>query len=260
MSIYFTDKLLKINPFSENGLYNDNWVELSITNSTEYQMITDKTIIFSFKISKLCEGWQLRAMDFIMYQKLYNRNVIVTAEKKDFEEAQAAYYGHSIYDKYLRSYEPEVLVHSTTPEAYLHIQEEGVLKSWNKLKSNNIINEDKPIGSLLGDPYDFSDYIMLGEGISIEIIVNSKEKGYINMDIDCEYTPGARFYFYTSQLISSGMLVRDGCHYKVKDALPINHALFCATIENVDMKENKITPKTFSQAADEAFAIWNKKK
>lgn len=37
--------------------------------------------------------------------------------------------------------------------------------------------------------------------------------------------------------------------------MSIAHALFVATIGNVDLQDKKITPKTFAQAADETFEI-----
>lgn len=46
-------------------------------------------------------------------------------------------------------------------ESWKNIQRDGVLKSWNKLKTENIVLEEHPIGMKLGDPKSFSDYIML---------------------------------------------------------------------------------------------------
>src|SRR5690554_4523085 len=111
-NLYFIDELTKVNPFSQNGQYDDNWVELSITNSFGYQMMTGKNLIFSFKVSKRFEGWQFRVMDYISYQLLENRNVLISASKDDYEDAHTAYKGHSIYDREPRPYEPEILIHS----------------------------------------------------------------------------------------------------------------------------------------------------
>ena len=77
-------------------------------------------------------------------------------------------------------------------------------------------------------------------------------KGYICMGTDIEYTPGARFYFDTQELIQDGLLINDGTHYKVKDELPLSYSLFCATMDNISIS-GKITPKSFADAADEAF-------
>lgn len=78
VSLYFADTLTGKNPFSEDGLYDESWVELSIDECSDYEMFTSRTEIFSFKLSKHCEGWQFRAMDYIAYQLLYQRKVIIT--------------------------------------------------------------------------------------------------------------------------------------------------------------------------------------
>ena len=252
-NIYFASQITEINPFSPDGKYCDKWVELSITNSAEYKAMTGKATLFGFKVSTLSDDWQFRAMDFIEYNTLLGRNIIVTGEKTNYAEAKTAYQGHSIYDNFLRTYEPAILIHSTTDVGYQHIVKDGVLKSWNKIKNEHDVYKQKPIGTLLGDPPDFSDYIMLGGfGFWNEIVVNSKQKGSICMDADCEYIPGARFYFDTKQLIREGLFIRDGAHYKVRDELPLSYALFCATLDNIDI-DGAVTPRSFSTAADKAF-------
>ncbi|MEK4064661.1 MULTISPECIES: hypothetical protein [unclassified Paenibacillus] len=252
-SLYFADRVTKRNPYSEDGLYDESWVELSIDECAEYEMFTGKTEIFGFKLSKHCNGWQFRAMDYIAYHHLYRRKVIITALPKDYEEAKAVYTGHSPFDRFLRPYEPKVLVHSTTPGAYPAICREGVLKSWQKVQAANGVRETAPIGLTLGDPSDFQEFVMLGSGVAPEIVVSSRQKGFVCMDSLCEYTPGGRFYFDVEQLAADGLLVRDGCHYKVKDELPISHALFCGTLQNVEMRGQAITPDSFAQAADQVF-------
>jgi len=256
--IHFTNNLTPKNPFSPDGEYADDWVELRITNSTEYKLMTGKDAIFYFAISKSNEeNWAFRAMDYVEYNLSLNRNIICSGKEEDFERAKYIYSGHSIKDPFLRSYEPPILVHSTTPHGYEQIMKDGTLKSWNKVNGNGAIGENQPIGALLGDPAEFSDYVMLGElGFWNEIVVSSKEKEYICMDADCEYLPGARFYFSTIELIKSGLLVRDGAHYKVKDGLPLSYLLFCATKDNITL-DGKVTPRTFAAAADKAFGEHN---
>lgn len=252
-NIFFIEKITEINPFSSDGKYDDKWVELSITNTKEYMAMTGKTHIFGFKISKTDKNWTFRAMDYINYNTMLERNIIFTGKKSDYSVAKQAYTGHSVNDMFLRPYEPKISVHSTTLAGYNSIIKDGAIKSWNRVKAENNREEDVPIGALLSDPADFSDYVMLSSfGYWNEIVVNSKQKGYICMDADCEYTPGARFYFDTKQLICDGLFVRDGAHNKVKDKLPLDYALFIATLNNVSI-DGKITPKTFAQAADETF-------
>lgn len=55
-------------------------------------------------------------------------------------------------------------------ESWKNIQRDGVLKSWNKLKTENIVLEEHPIGMKLGDPKNFSDYIMFGGGVTGESV------------------------------------------------------------------------------------------
>jgi len=145
------------------------------------------------------------------------------------------------------------LVHSTTPSGYVLIIQDGAIKSWNRVKREHKIKEGKPIGELLlGDDISLRDYVLLGGGVWNEIVVNSKEKGYICMDTDIEYTPGARFYFNIQKLTQDGLLINDGVHYKVKDELPLSYSLFCATLDNVSIN-GKVTPQSFADAADEVF-------
>lgn len=252
-NLYFYGELPEQNPFSEDGLYGSSWVQLVIAEITAYSMITRKTILFQLTVSKCYEGWQFRVMDYISYQLGYGRNVILTADPEHYEEAQKVYLGHRLRDPFLRYYEPKYLIHSAPPAALQHILRDGALKSWTRVKAEGHISEDSPIGAKLGDPENFRDYIMLGEGLAPEVVVNSREKGFICMDADCEYSPGARFYFDTSQLISVGLLVRDGCHYKVKDELPIHLALFTATVPKLSLDGCRITPNIFTEAADIAF-------
>ena len=66
------------------------------------------------------------------------------------------------------------------------------------------------------------------------------------MDTDCEYTPRTRFCFSTKILLQDKLLIRDGGHYKVKDELlPKTYKLFIATLENIELHGDNITPKAF---------------
>ena len=79
-----------------------------------------------------------------------------------------------------------------------------MLKSWNVLHAENSITEDRPIGSLLGDPADFSDYIMFGGGVTGEVVVRAKETGKITMDLNSPYMSGARMYFDAKKMAEDG--------------------------------------------------------
>lgn len=156
----------------------------------------------------------------------------------------------------MRSYEPRFLVHSAPPAAAMHILQDGALRSWNRVRAAGQTSEEVPIGALLGDPEDFRDYIMLGEGLAPEVVVSSKEKGMICMDPDCSYTPGVRFYFETTRLLSEGLLVRDGCHYKVKDELPLHLVVYKASIQTLQLQDRQVTPRIFTQEAERDFVSY----
>ncbi len=145
------------------------------------------------------------------------------------------------------------MVHSTTAENYQKIKKQGCIKSWNILKKEIHYFEVQPIGAMLGDPEDFRDYIMLGSGVQCEIVVLSKQKNQLCHDANEEYVPGARIYFDNKVLAEKGLLIRDGLHYKVKNELPLDLALFIATIDNIKIN-GKITPNTFTEAADIKFS------
>ena len=131
--IYYTDAgfdMFDINPFS-GAPYDEDWILLSLTDSAEFSSKTGNCGhgIFRFVLSKSNANWRWHFMDFIEYESGLGRNVIVAADKKDTEDAKAAYFGHGIDDKYLREYEKPFLVHSTDSESYDKILNSGCLKS-----------------------------------------------------------------------------------------------------------------------------------
>lgn len=255
--IFFTRKLTEYNPFSENGEYGENWVSVTLNHSR--YIAPETNYLYGCSIGKKVYLWEYRVMDYINYNLMHNRNIIFVGSKRLYKKALKKYSGHSIYEKELRPYEARYIVHSTTPENYIKIVEYGSILSWNKAKGMRLCFEVEPIGVKLGDPEDFKDYIMLGTGVQCEIVVLSKQKNKLCHDVDEQYVPGARIYFDTSHLAEMGLLVRDGVHYKVKDELPLKFALFTASVDNVKLS-GKITPNTFTEAADKEFQnLLNKK-
>jgi len=244
------------NPFDDNKPYDSNWIMFKLVDDPNIYRSTGKgkNKLFQEIISKKCEGWQYRIMDFINYERVQDRNIIISVDEYDLNEAKRIYKGHNYTDKKLRYYEPKVLIHSTPLNCWESVKSSNCLKAWNILKQENIITNEMPIGSLLGDPEDFSNYIMLGLGINCEIVVSSKQKNKIEMDMDALYEPGVRLYFDAKKIANDGLLTRDGVHYKVKDTLLLNkYLIWSATIENINMKDHEITPRNFACCADEAF-------
>lgn len=257
-NVYFVQSsfiIKEINPFT-NDVYDKNWVYVEINNEDKYQIL-DKTDnnIFQVYISRNNSDWKWRLMDFVGYELDYNKNIIVNIDSDEYQSIEQEYIGHSYMDSNLREYENQVLVHSTTKVNYKNIEKTGMLKSWNQLKKNKETNEIVPIGALLGDHEEYRDYIMFSDGgVSGEIVVNSKNYGKIVMDIDAEYIPGARLYFDAKRMAESGLLVRDGLHYKVKDELPLkDYLLWAATVDNVELDDKICSPSNFTSAADCKF-------
>ena len=137
-------KLPEHNPFSQRGSYEGNWVMLKLVDTDKFQMMTGTDRIFSFTLSKLCEGWQYRFMDYVNYQSEYMREIIIVCHRDDFHEAKSIYGASGIYDSALRRYEPNTLIHSTTSEAYKGICNDGFISSWNTLKRNGKNLRTKP--------------------------------------------------------------------------------------------------------------------
>lgn len=91
-------------------------------------------------------------------------------------------------------------------------------------------------------------------GISGEIIVFSKQLGKIIMDQDMEYQPSARLYFDMKKIAENGLLVRDGCHLKVKHILSLfSYLIWVATWKSVGLEYALSTPKEFTELSNSTF-------
>lgn len=256
--IYRLDSLSEnnINPITRQ-VYDDLWMILMLTESPDYQQICGSTndCAYTIKMSRRqYENWEMAVGDFIDFCKVNKKNAILVMSETDFSAVKRHYRGHSYNEPLLREYEPSVLVHSTSMNSWKRIQNDGMLKSWNMLKSEKAIDEEQPIGIRLGDPTDFSDYIMFGGGVTGEIVVNSKQQGKIVMDTNAEYLTGARLYFDAKRMAQDGLLVRDGCHLKVKDKLPLEpYLIWTATWETIGLASQVSTPRIFAEQADKRF-------
>lgn len=246
----------KINPIT-NKPYDDSWIIFCLTDSPEYHMMNGGEVKagYTLKVSKNYPDWMMSVCDFIEFQESINKNIILSISEEDLQLARNYYHGHHYNDNFLRNGEPDVLIHSTTSENWSHIQADGCLKSWNTINCENELWEDYPIGTMLGDPPDFSDYIMFSDGgISSEIVVLSKQMGSITMNQNMQYTPGARLYFDINRIAQDGLLVRDGCHLKVKDRLPLYpYLLWVADWQSVGLITPTSTPKEFTERANTKF-------
>lgn len=212
-----------INPVTGQG-YDSSWVVLILTESNDYQIMCGSSngCAYTIKISRVnCDDWEMKVGDFLGFSQAYGKNAIAVISDEALNSALNFYDGHTFHDPFLRNGEPGVLIHSTPMISWEQIKRDGMLKSWNRLKKEGILSEAHPIGKTLGDPEDFRDYIMFGGGVTGEIVVNSRQKGSISMNIHAEYLPGARLYFDAKKMARDHLLIRDGCHIKVKDTLPL---------------------------------------
>ncbi|MEG2289015.1 MAG: hypothetical protein RSA29_12270 [Clostridium sp.] len=257
--VYITDtgfEAKDINPFTGEK-YTDDWIVFALTDSKEYKIMngSSHSNVYSLKISKNCDKWELNLMDFIGYENSYCKNIILSVGEQDLEKAKETYSNHHYNEAFLRENEPKVLVHSTTRENWEKIRTDGCLKCWNILRSEHYNCEEEPIGRLLGDPKDYSDYIMFSGGtVSSEIVVLSKQNNEIIMDEQMKYKPGARLYFDIKKIAEDGLLVRDGCHLKVKNTLFLDkYLIWTATWESVNLKNQYSTPKEFTKISNEMF-------
>ena len=259
MRIYFVEQSFnrtKTNPFQNNLPYTNEWIMLKLLESANFELFTGGGVngIFRLVITKANIDWEYKVFDFIQYESEAKKNIILAIDKQDYEIAQRIYGVHNFKDNFLRPYEHKILMHSTNKENYAAIIRDGCLKSWNMLKELSELTEEKPIGNLLGDPFDYSDYIMFSNGgISVESVISSRQKGRIEMDIDFPYVAGARFYFDAAKIAEDGLLIRDGAHLKVKDKLTLDkYLLWVATPDALGISENT-TPRIFAEKADQAF-------
>jgi len=239
--------------------YDSSWIVFTLTCNVDNRAITGtgKEGVYFIRLSRcLNDDWQLSVGDFIGYCEANKLNGILVISESDYHDAMEKYDGHSYNEPILRKEEAPVLIHSTTANSWKSIQHDGKLKSWNQLKRDMSEWEKEPIGTRLGDPVEFSDYIMFGEGVSGEIVVNSKLSGFINMDVNTEYHTGARLYFDAKKMAEDGLLVRDGAHIKVKGSLPLEpYLMWAATWDKLGLDSPLSTPKIFAETADEHFRI-----
>lgn len=230
-------------------------INCKLTNSTEYnQFCCMENSVYTLKISKNFEYWYYDLCDLIDFYNNSNVEVLLDAEPSDIALARSLYGNHRYDERHLREYETTSLVHSTPIENLESIINDGVLKSWNILKSEKQDWEQKPIGALLGDIDDFSNFIMLSTAHqNNEVVIASKQKNQINIDINQLYQPGARFYLDAQMLAFDGLLLRDGEHIKIKNCIPLDkYLIWYSTTEKLGLSKNS-TPKEFFEMSNNKF-------
>lgn len=235
--------------------YDDSWIVFSLKDEN-YRMLVGGEIgrAYVLNVGKYHLNWKIALGDFVDYHKAAGHKIVLALRQEELDDALNSYKGHSCRDRFLRDYESPVLIHSTTLKSYGQIVKDGCLKSWNRLYKEGFFSEEEPIGKLLGDPLELRDYILFGSGVTGEIVVSSKEKHRIEMDWNQQYQPGARLYFDMRRIAEDGLLIRDGSEVKVKDILPLEpYLIWSATIKELDLNQETVTPKQFAEKADLYF-------
>lgn len=226
-----------------------------LTNATEYNQFCNLINgVYTLKISRNFKYWYYDLCDLIDFYKNSEVELDLDIEQAEIDMARALYGDHKFNEKFIREYEPTVFVHSTPFENLDSILKDNALKSWNVCKTEKANWEEEPIGTLLGDIADFSNYVMLSMlSQNSEIVTASKQKGEINIDYEQTYQPGARFYLDGEKLAADGLLLRDGLHIKVRDSIPFDkYLIWYSTAENSGLDKTS-TPKEFFERSNNRF-------
>lgn len=230
-------------------------IKCVLTDSNEYRQYNCfEDSIYTLKISRNYEYWYYDLCDLIDFYDHTDIEVVLEIENCDLALARKLYGNHKYNEKTLREYETVVMVHSTTKENAKSILSDKKIKSWNLLSTEKSDWEKKPIGALLGDIEDFSNYVMLS-GISAnnELVTASKSNGVINTDINQSYVAGARFYLDARALARDGILLRDGAHIKVRDYIDLEKYLVWYSTPEILGIDEHTTPKEFFELSNERF-------
>lgn len=235
---------------------------LYIVNDENFRIFTGPNDCneFCIKINKsTLVYWKYAVCDFINYNYTSNYESIIISSEEDLIEALIMQDYCKETGNKLRDYESKILVHSTTLENWEKILiDNSTLFSWNYLKETNRIKEEMPIGNLLGDPREYSDFIMLGNGDNLagEYVVMSKEAGLIKCNECDEYQPGVRIYLNAEKLIEENKLLRDGVHYKVYKSIDLKKYMI-DVVKASEFGDRMFTPIEFIKTANHLFEFRN---
>lgn len=241
----------KTNPFSYDGLYGENWSAFIYDKTiSSYKNHVLDAKLYSLTVNPEIDKNYDRLNDFIYYEMHNGRNVIVKAsfDLKNIIKTD------NCDLKTIRSDDPRWVVHSTTYDSWHDIKQMGRLLSPNMLrKLGKEINEIglKP----LIEPSDYSDYIMLDvlNGCG-ELVVNSRNLGYVCTEPNISYSPGIRIYFDMYEIIHNGLAVRDGLHIlKVLNELPLYPYMKMSIDKTMLAKQSVWTPTDFTSSSNEYF-------
>jgi hypothetical protein len=249
------------NPFSIDGLYGPQWTCLCLDdiNSVIDYCGCGETSLYTFRLGYNSRYSKRRIADFLRYEKMNARNVILSFPSGvDIDSFVADALITTPEPDDVRKEDPRWVVHSTNLDAWKEIQQEGCLKSLSLLHEEG--KSVKTVGfHQLGEPPEFADYIMFGkiDVVNSEHVVASQQKGYIFTEADVPYTPGVRLYFDNHKLIKSGLGIRDGLHtikvYHKLSLVPFLKEAILVTELALPQACSEWTPNTFYKAANTEF-------
>lgn len=226
-----------------------------LTNSNEYNQFCNLVNgVYTLKISRNFKYWYYALCDLIDFYKGSEIALDLDIDPSEIDLARELYGDHKFDEKFIREYETEIFVHSTPLDNLDSILKDNALKSWNTCKAEKENWETEPIGALLGDIADFSNYVMLSMLFqNSEIITASKQKHEISTDYEQTYQPGARFYLDGKSLAADGLLLRDGLHIKVRDCIPFDKYLIWYSTAGILGIGKTSTPKEFFERSNNKF-------
>lgn len=256
--IYLADSYwcpLNRNPFSKNGVYGVEWSAFIYDWKIPYfTNIYPNAKLHTVRFSPNADKGFLRLFDFLAYEESYGRNVILKICTGIHAEEILQQYAAYSHDVVFRNTDEKYMVHSTTLENWETIQIEKALLSPNMLKRKGVKMLEIGLKQMI-EPTDYSDYIMLDvlNGCG-ELVINSRQLGYVCVNPDIEYTPGVRLYFDAEKMIQNKIITRDGLHLlKVKDRLPLEDYLVAVILADCFSKDIKWTPTLFTEEANQLF-------
>ncbi|HEY8890331.1 MAG TPA: hypothetical protein VIM70_08755 [Clostridium sp.] len=259
LNVYFASsnwKPTENNPFIADGSYGEKWSAFIYDDSINnlYTNVFPNTKVYSLIVKPQIDKEFERLIDFVIYETSYGRNIILKIPNNSKEVILAKLETLSKNNKnIIRATDIKWLVHSTTKQLWEKIKITGELLSPSCLKHNGKEVNEIGLKALL-EPMDYSDFIMLDvvDGCG-ELVVNSRQRGYICLDPNIEYIPGVRIYFNAHKIISYGLATRDGLHVlKVFERLPLDKYMALA-IEDKMLTRRIWTPTTYTHFSNEFF-------
>lgn len=245
-----------LNPFSLDGEYGYKWSSFVYNeNISQYTNSYPNAKVYSLSVNPDIDENFEKIVDFISYESYYNRNIILCVPERIREILKVTLFENkfSITSKEIRNSDNRWLVHSTTNELWKKIKLSGSLLSPNMLRSKGETIHEIGLKELL-EPSDYSDFVMLDimNGCG-ELVVNSRQLGFVCLDANIEYKPGVRLYFDAHKIIKDGLAIRDGLHIlKIKNSLPLDKYLVLA-IDQSFFENKKWTPSSFTDQSNNFF-------